>query len=124
MADQEMEVIYQIAAHMKENTERLEAKLDKNTELTEKVLVQATYTNGRVTALEDKMKNLPEKVESQGNKISWIIGIGSAVCVLAGFIYMLVIKDINNTIDNFKNTCCTEKKNENSASYNNTVNIR
>ena len=110
MADQEMEVIYQIASHMKENSERLEKKLDANTELTEKVLIQATKTNGRVTALEDKMKDLPTKVESQGNKISWIIGIGSAVCVLAGFIYMLVIKDINNTIDNFKNTCCTEKK--------------
>jgi len=109
---------------MKENTERLEAKLDKNTELTEKVLVQATYTNGRVTALEDKMKNLPEKVESQGNKISWIIGIGTTFVVLGGVIYMLVMKDINTTISKLSDVCCSQKKTENSASYNNTVNIR
>lgn len=109
---QENVYMYQIAKFMRESYDRLERKLDSNTELTEKVLVQATKTNGRVTSLEEKVKDYPRIKE----KVWWIIGIGSATVVMGGIIYAFVLQNISNEINAKFVDCCSSivfQKNEN-----------
>jgi hypothetical protein len=94
--------VYEIAKQTHDSMNRLEKKLDENTDITSKVLLQATKTNGRVNALEDKVNDYP----AIKAKVWWIIGIGSTVVVTGGVIYTLVISNIANTIDQKFNQCC------------------
>lgn len=48
---------------MREAVERLEKKIDANTELTQSVLIQATKTNGRVNGLEQFSEDTKKYIE-------------------------------------------------------------
>ena len=91
---------------MKETSERLERKIDENTELTQKVLIQATKTNGRATALEDKLEGYPNNVNSINGRVSWIMGVGATFVVLGATVYYLAFNSIQNTVKNDLFQCC------------------
>lgn len=114
--------VYEMGKTMKDTSERLERKLDANTELTEKVLLQATKTNGRVTALEKVTEDLPQ----MKSRMSWIVGVGAATVILIGVIYALLLKNITTTISLKFNQCCSDiqKKTENASNISNTVNVK
>ena len=106
MTEPQNEIIYQVAQHMKETADRLEKKLDDNTLLTQQVLIQATKTNGRVTAMEDKLKEYPKNVDKNNAKINWMMGTGAAIVVMVGVAYGLLLKNIKDTITIEVAQCC------------------
>lgn len=113
------EFMYSAFKNMNDTIKEIKDGLKENTALTEKTFIQATKTNGRVTALEDKVKDY----SSLQVKVGWIIGVGTTFAVLGGIIYTFTVKSLNDHVDQKFIECC-QKKTENSTTYNNNVNVK
>lgn len=112
MTENENTYVYQVALHMKESAERIEKKLDANTEKTEAVLIQATKTNGRVNGLEgfsEETKKtiavLVKAVEQNKDSIKTLyirsitaIAVASACLATIGYFFQSNIKYYNEKL--------------------------
>jgi hypothetical protein len=96
------EFMYSSLKNMNDKISEINEGLKHNTEVTEKVLLQATKTNGRVNSLEERTKDY----DSIKAKVNWIMGIGACAVVLGATIYFLALKDISNQIDKKFERCC------------------
>lgn len=115
----ENQVVYQMAKHMKETTDRIEKKLDLNTEKTERILVEIGTSTQRINALEgfshdtkraienlitsaevNKDDIIKIKIETRGKTQSMRLAMGIVTFFLVGFALMLEqsIKDYNKTV--------------------------
>jgi hypothetical protein len=88
--------------YSKESHERTFDILDKQNEKLESILIQATKTNGRVTALEAKQKEVLDTIDKNTQDIShfkgrenWILGAIGAIMLVSGF----VIKSVMDSIE-------------------------
>lgn len=98
--------LYEVAKHMKETSDRLEKKLDTNTELTQSILIQATKTNGRVNGLEKREeddKNVIPNIQKQVNRHEnfkwWIVGASVGVGLLGTYAINQVVNGLYSHVD-------------------------
>jgi len=102
------EFMYLSFKNMDEKIKEIAVGLKENSEMTEKILLQATKTNGRVNALEDKTSDY----SAIKSKVWWIIGVGATFMVLGSLIYVFVMGSISAKIDEkFRECCESQKKN-------------
>lgn len=97
-------------------------RMDKQDETLGRIEGQTTKTNGRVTKLEEKTDDYP----STRKTVQWIMGVGAAAIVLGAVIYGFALKFANDRIDaKFTDfVASSQKKTEQTANYNNTVNVQ
>jgi hypothetical protein len=79
----------------------LKNAIDKNTDVTEKTLIQATYTNGRVTAIEEwsvQAKKIIEKNAEDINTLKnyrwWFLGAVAILSVTGWFALQQIVTTI------------------------------
>lgn len=93
---------------MKEATDRIEKKLDANTEKTELILIQATKTNGRVNGLEEWSKSAQKIIESNTENTNtlknykwYVLGFALAITLTGYFALQSIVRSsVETALDN------------------------
>jgi len=101
------ELFYTAMKNMHDRSNDLHDSLVRVEEKIDKVLVQATKTNGRVTNLEDWSANVKKIVETNSDSISglkgdrkWMIGAAAALTLTGWFALKSIVADSIQSANN------------------------